>query len=202
MMQKIKNFSNYFLIGILAILPIVIIVQIVIFIEKIFRNIFQSVYGYTADNILITIIGLVAAVALLSFIGYRVKYGKSFIINWFEIVINRIPFLNTIYRVIKKILQQISKEREKETKEIVYIEYPKEGLWVPGYVTNREGDMYVLYVPTSPNPTSGFTVIVHKSKVVHSEMDLEEVTSFIVSVGVDYHKGNEMELLSPGQQAS
>ena len=79
---------------------------------------------------------------------------------------------------------------------MVYIEYPKEGLWVPGYVTNKEGDMYVLYVPTSPNPTSGFTVIVHESKIVKSNMSLEDVTSFIVSVGVDFHKGEDVAKLS------
>jgi uncharacterized membrane protein len=49
----------------------------------------------------------------------------------------------------------------------------------------------VLFVPTSPNPTSGFTVIVDKSKLVKSDMDIEEATSFIVSVGVDYNKASE-----------
>jgi len=81
---------------------------------------------------------------------------------------------------------------------VVYIEYPKDGLWVPGYVTNKKGDMYVLYVPTSPNPTSGFTLIVHESKVVKSGMSLEDVTSFIVSVGVDYDKDSEISKLPKG----
>lgn len=67
-------------------------------------------------------------------------------------------------------------------KEIFFIEYPKEGLWLPGYVTNRAGEILVLYVPTSPNPTSGFTIVVHQSKVVPSKMKMEAVTSFIVGV--------------------
>lgn len=81
-------------------------------------------------------------------------------------------------------------------KEIVFIEYPKEGLWVPGYVTNRAGEMLVVYVPTSPNPTSGFTIVVHQSKVVKSSMDMEAVTSFIVSVGVDLAQKEEFEKLA------
>jgi uncharacterized membrane protein len=77
-------------------------------------------------------------------------------------------------------------------KEVVYVEYPKEGIWVPAYVTNRYENKYVLFIPTSPNPTSGFTVIADKAKVIHSEMDIEDATSFIVSVGVDYDKAKEM----------
>jgi uncharacterized membrane protein len=59
-----------------------------------------------------------------------------------------------------------------EKKEVVYIEYPNRGIWVPAYVTNKEQDWYVLYVPTSPNPTSGFTVIVHESKVIRSALNV------------------------------
>ena len=81
-------------------------------------------------------------------------------------------------------------------REVVYVEYPKDGVWVPAYVTNRHGDRYVLYIPTSPNPTNGFTVIVHESKVVKSELDFEEVASFIISVGSDFSKSHEVLKLS------
>ena len=56
--------------------------------------------------------------------------------------------------------------------------------------------MLVVYVPTSPNPTSGFTIVVHHSKVIKSNMDIEAVTSFIVSVGVDLHQKEELEKLA------
>ncbi len=80
-----------------------------------------------------------------------------------------------------------------KAREVVYIEYPKEGLWVPAYVTNKKKeDRYILFVPTSPNPTSGFTVIVHESKVRKSAMNIEQATSFIISVGVDYEKVDEV----------
>ncbi|MDP1664789.1 MAG: hypothetical protein Q8L79_06625, partial [Methylobacter sp.] len=65
----------------------------------------------------------------------------------------------------------------------------------PAYVTNKVGEMLVVYVPTSPNPTSGFTIIVHQSKVVKSNMDIEAVTSFIVSVGVDLTQKEDLEKL-------
>lgn len=56
--------------------------------------------------------------------------------------------------------------------------------------------MLVVYVPTSPNPTSGFTIVVHRSRVVKSSMNIEAVTSFIVSVGVDLHQKEELEKLA------
>lgn len=199
MIQQTKNLANYFLIGILAILPIVIIIQIVVFVAELFRNFFHLVYGYTANNLWMTLLAFFTTIGLVVFIGYRIKFGKSRIIKAFEIVVDRIPVLNSIYRITKKILQQFSKERQKDTKEVVYIEYPKDDVWVPGYVTNRDGEMYVIYVPTSPNPTSGFTVIVHESKVVHSQMDIEQMTSFVVSVGVDFDKGKEMRLFAPNK---
>jgi uncharacterized membrane protein len=80
-------------------------------------------------------------------------------------------------------------------KEVVYVEYPKDDMWMTAYVTNRYEDKYVLFIPTSPNPTSGFTVIVDKSKVIKSTMNIEEASSFIISVGVDYGKVSEMSKL-------
>jgi uncharacterized membrane protein len=108
------------------------------------------------------------------------------VIGTFERVINKIPIVNTVYRVTKKIVKMFSNHEQDDDREVVYIEYPKDGLWVPGYVTNRQGEMYVVYIPTSPNPTSGFTVIVHESKLVKSRLNLEQVTSFIASVGYEY----------------
>ncbi len=194
-MNRLKEMLNYFLIGVLAVIPIVIVIQVVIFIENLVTKIFYSVYGYSASY-LVTVLAFVVTFAVFSFIGYRAKLGKSMILNAFQKIIEKIPLLSTVYRVSKKLMDMISGDKDSDHREVVYIEYPKEGLWVPGYVTNKEGEMYVIYVPTSPNPTSGFTVIVHESKVVKSEMSLEDVTSFIVSVGVDFHKEADVEKLS------
>lgn len=68
---------------------------------------------------------------------------------------------------------------------------------MPAYVNNRIEDCYILYIPTSPNPTSGFTVMVHKSKVISSSMDIEQVSNFVISVGVDYAKPEDVKALYP-----
>ena len=190
-----KKILNYFLIGILAFIPVVVIAQIVLFVKEIMGGTFKIVYNY-ADNYLITCILLVVSFAIFTYVGYRVAEGRSLIISGIDAVIDRIPFLNTVYRVTKKIVNMFSGHEQHTAREVVYIEYPKEGLWVPAYVTNKTGSKYILFVPTSPNPTSGFTIIVDETRVVKSEMGIEEATSFIISVGVDFNKPEEAQRLT------
>jgi len=190
-----KKLLNYFLIGVLAVIPIVIVLQIIIFVKGLVSELFQVVYGFS-DNYIYTALVFAVSFIILASIGHTiVKKGRSWVISVFDFIIDRIPFLNTIYRVLKKVINMFSSHEQTMAKEVVYVEYPKEGVWVPAYVTNRHDDKYILFVPTSPNPTSGFTVIVDKSKLVKSDMDIEEATSFIVSVGVDYNKASEANKL-------
>jgi Uncharacterized conserved protein len=155
----------------------------------------RFVYGY-ADSTLYTVLFLGLSCVVLISIGYKlVEEGRFWVIAAIDFIMDRIPFLSTIYRVLKKVISMFSSQNQTVAKEVVYVEYPKEGIWVPAYVTNRAADKYVLFIPTSPNPTSGFTVIVSKDKVLESAMNIEEATSFIVSVGVDYDKVSELSKL-------
>ncbi|MDO9047863.1 MAG: DUF502 domain-containing protein [Methylobacter sp.] len=195
MKDLIKKLLNYFLIGILAVIPIVVILQIMIFVKDRVSDLFQMVYGY-ADNYLYTILVFAVSFFILVYIGRKlVQEGRSWVIGAFDHVIDRIPLMNTLYRVLKKVINMFSSHDRTIAKEVVYVEYPKEGVWMTAYVTNRHDDKYVLFIPTSPNPTSGFTVIVEKSKVIKSAMNIEEASSFIISVGVDYGKVSEISQL-------
>jgi uncharacterized membrane protein len=195
MNELAKKLLNYFLIGVFAVIPIVIVLQIIIFVKDLISNLFNVVY-VVSDNYLYTALVFALSFIILVSIGSTiVKKGRSWVISIFDFIIERIPFLNTIYRVLKKVINMFSSREQTMTKEVVYVEYPKEGIWVPAYVTNKHDDKYILFIPTSPNPTSGFTVIVDKSKLVKSAMNIEEATSFIVSVGVDYNKASEANKL-------
>lgn len=196
MLNFIKSSLKYFIVGILAVIPIVIVIQVLMFLETILRGFFIYIYGYS-NNIFITVLAFTFSFIVIAYIGYRVtKSEKLWLLNQVEVLINQIPMIRTIYRVSKKLVNLFGNQEKSVAKEIIFIEYPKEGLWVPGYITNRVGEMLVVYVPTSPNPTSGFTIVVHRSKVVKSKMDIEAVTSFIVSVGVDLHQKEELADLS------
>ncbi len=191
MHQTSKKLLNNFLIGVFAIIPIVIVLQIIIFVKGLISDLFRVVYIFS-DSSLYTALIFIISFSLLAWIGHTIaQKGGSFVIRAFDFIIDRIPLLNTIYRVLKKVINMFLSHDEAIAKEVVYVEYPKEGIWVPAYVTNRQKDKFILFIPTSPNPTSGFTVIVDKSKIVTSTMNIEEATSFIVSVGVDYDKAFE-----------
>ena len=190
-----KKLLNNFLIGVFAVIPIVVVLQIIIFVKGMVSELFQVVYGFSDNYLYTAMVFAVSFVILVSIGNTIVIKGRSWIIGIFDFVIDRIPFLNTIYRVLKKVINMFSSREQTMAKEVVYVEYPKEGIWVPAYVTNKHDDKYILFVPTSPNPTSGFTVIVDKSKLVKSDMNIEEATSFIVSVGVDYNKASEANKL-------
>jgi uncharacterized membrane protein len=196
MKNNIKQLSEFFLIGVLAIIPIIIVLQVVLFFKGMIQNAFFSVYGYV-DSYLFTFVVFATVVVGLSYIGYTiVKSRRSIIISAVDLLMEKIPFLNTIYRVSKKVIAMFSNsDTANGKKEVVYLEYPKPDIWVPAYVTNKSDDWYVLFVPTSPNPTSGFTVLVHESKIIKSALSIEEVTSFIVSVGADFPKADEVSKL-------
>ena len=195
MNDYLKRIANYFLIGVFAFIPVVVILQIVLFMKEFISGTFQIVYGYW-DNYLLTISIFIFSFYLFVYIGYRLtKVEGSWIIRVIDNIINRIPLLNSIYRVTKKVVNMFSGHESKGAREVVFTEYPKDDVWVPAYVTNKVDDMYILFIPTSPNPTSGFTVIVHESKIIKSKMNIEEATSFIISVGVDFNHIDNLQKL-------
>ena len=195
MKEKIKKLLNNFLIGIFAVIPIVLVIQILFFVKDLLSDMVRFVYSYS-DNTIYTILFLILSFVVLVSIGHKIAVeGSVWFITIIDAAIEKIPFLNTIYRVLKKVISMFSSSNKQFAKEVVYVEYPKDGIWVPAYVTNRFESKYVLFIPTSPNPTSGFTVVVDKAKVLKSNMNIEEASSFIVSIGVDYDKITELNNL-------
>ena len=197
MKETMRKFFDYFLLGTLSVLPILVVVQIVVLIERLLRDVFRGVHGYY-ENYWITASLFAITISVLGFLGYRIRHGKTYMLTLMEAYLEKLPILSTVYRVSflitkahrvsKKLIGIFSGEGQNASREVVYVEYPKDGVWVPAYVTNQKNDLYVLYVPTSPNPTSGFTIMVHRSKVVKSAMTFEEASSFVISVGVDFSK--------------
>lgn len=196
MKQSWQKLVDYFLLGVLGILPIVIIAQIVVYIERLLRDFVLRIYG-RYESVTVTIVLFAAAIVFLTYFGYLLRQEKAHLLYYLEALIERVPLLGAIYRVTKKVFALFRQDGKAKLRQVVYVEYPKEGVWVPAYVTNQVGENYVLYVPTSPNPTSGFTIIVHQSKVIPSTMDIEQASSFVISVGVDLPKPEEAAKL-PG----
>jgi uncharacterized membrane protein len=191
MKNTLKTIVDYVLIGVVGFIPIALVFQIVVYVERFLKDFVLLVHG-KYENPLITVILFASAVGLLAYFGRLLKHDKAHLLYYLEAFIQRVPLIGSIYRVTRKLLRLFLTTEDSQVREVVYVEYPKDGMWVPAYVTNRVGDYYVLYIPTSPNPTSGFTVMVHQSKVIMSTMNIEEVSSFVISVGVDYAKPEDV----------
>ena len=182
-----KKFTKYLLIGFISVIPAVLTFQLFMYIYNSIISLIVYFYGYTNSWMAIAL-GFILSITFFFIIGRSVVvYGSSTYLKMIDKVAEKVPVLSSIYSIIKKVLNLFFSE-EQSFSEIVLIEYPRKGIWVPAYVTNKVKNGYILFIPTSPNPTSGFTVIVNEKEVIESSMTMEEATSFIVSIGVDLEK--------------
>ena len=184
---------NYFIAGIVVLIPIGITIYLTLFMVEISSKILPKEINpnyylpYDIPGIeilmaifLITIIGGIS----LSFIG------KKFL-DLFNNILKRIPILRTIYSAINQMTETFTKQDQKN-KNVVLVEYPRKGTWAVGFATKEnEGEisrktqkkLINVFVPTTPNPTSGFLLMVPKEDLVYLDMNFEEASKFIVSAG-------------------
>ena len=194
----LTKFRNYFIAGIVILIPIGITTYFTLFLISISSNILPKEINpnhYLPYNIpgleiiisilIITIIGGLS----LSFIGKK-------LLNLFNSVLKRIPILRTIYSAIGQMTETFTKN-DSNKKNVVLIEYPRKGTWAVGFATkentgeitkktNRK--LINVFVPTTPNPTSGFLLMFPKEEVIYLDLTFEEASKFIVSAGTSNPK--------------
>jgi len=120
----------------------------------------------------------------LSFIGKK-------LLEIFNNILKRIPFLRTVYSAISQMIETFTK-REEGKKNVVLVEYPRKGSWAVGFatkdnageITNKtKKNLVNVFIPTTPNPTSGFLLMFPKEEIIYLDMTFEEASKFIVSAG-------------------
>ena len=125
----------------------------------------------------------------LSFIGKK-------ILNFINDLLKKIPFLRTIYSAIGQMTETFT-DRKKSKKSVVLVEYPRKGSWAVGFATkDNKGEitkktnrkLVNVFVPTTPNPTSGFLLMFPKDEIIYLDMSFEEASKFIVSAGTSNQK--------------
>ncbi|MEA3289479.1 MAG: DUF502 domain-containing protein [Campylobacterota bacterium] len=187
-----KQFFRYLFVGSLALIPFVVVVQLVFWVHTLSIDLFDYVSSYT-NNAVFTLAIISATVMALAIIGSSIeKAGKSLVISIIDNILNRVPAIRNIYGIVKKITELFKPNSKDDKKEVVLVEYPKKDLWVPAYVLSKYDGVLVIFVPTSPNPTSGYTVIVDKSQVKETSYTVAEASQFIVSMGADFVKKEEI----------
>tara|TARA_B110000046_G_scaffold138970_1_gene145341 strand:- start:459 stop:1055 length:597 start_codon:yes stop_codon:yes gene_type:complete len=187
-----KQLVRYILLGALALIPFLVVVQVILWVNSITVQLFDFVSSYT-NSPLYTSVLFVIVIIILALVGSSIeRAGKSFVVSIIDRTIAKVPAIRTIYSIIKKITELFTPNNKDVKKEVVLVEYPKHDLWVPAYVLSKYENVLVLFVPTSPNPTSGYTVIVDKSKIKETTLTVAEASQFIVSMGSDFVKKEEI----------
>ena len=189
---------NYFITGVVVLIPI----GFTLYLSKILISISSNLipkninpnnylpFNIPGVEIIISIIFITIVGGLsLSFFGRR-------ILKLIDDLFKRIPFLRTVYSAILQMTETFSK-KDDDKKSVVLIEYPRKGVWAVGFATKENtGEMAKktkqklinIFVPTTPNPTSGFLLMLPIEDVIYLDMSFEEASKFIVSAGTSTKK--------------
>jgi len=194
----VARLRNYFITGIIVLVPIGFTLYLTIFLVNISSNLIPeeinpnsylpfSIPGLeiALSIIFITLIGFIS----LSFIGKRV-------LKLINDLLKKIPFLRTIYSAIGQMTESFASKKNKK-KSVVLVQYPRKGSWAVGFATkDNKGEiskktneeLVNVFVPTTPNPTSGFLLMFPKKEIIYLDMNFEEASKFIVSAGTSNPK--------------
>ena len=201
-MAKIKRRSisifarlrNYFITGIVVLVPI----GITLYLTKFFISVSSRLipYNLNPNNYLpfaIPGLEILLSVIFITFIGgVSLSFIGKRILKFVNDLFKRIPILRTIYSAIGQMTESLAPNKRNNKKSVVLIQYPRKGSWAVGFATKdnkgeiskkTNSNLVNVFVPTTPNPTSGFLLMFPKEEIIYLDMSFEEASKFIVSAG-------------------
>lgn len=196
---RIENFllqlRKYLFTGILVLVPMAVTIYIMYFLFQLTDGLLgvavARTIGYRIPGMglfLTALICIVAGIIAQNYVGRRILSG-------IEGSLERIPVVRSLYNGIKQVADVVVQKNRGEFKRVVMVEYPKEHSWTLGFVTADftvplrsetidERKMATVFIPTTPNPTSGFLLIIEKERIVDTHMDIEEAMKVVISGGL------------------
>ena len=203
-----KRIRRYIIAGILVWLPIGVTIFLVrILISLLDRTLVLIPQKYQPEELLgfaIPGLGILLTIVILLVTGVLAAniVGRSMVGLW-ESVLERIPVVRSVYSAAKNFAEMVFSDSSQSFKKVLLIEYPRKGLYslafqtssVLGEVQGRTGeDVICTFVPTTPNPTSGFIIIVPRKDVIELDMEVDEALKMIISLGVVIPKWRRQDL--------
>ena len=189
---------NYFITGIVVLIPIGVTLYLTRFFIRISSKLIPA--EINPNNylpILIPGLEIILAIIFITLIGYlSLSFIGKKILQLFNDLLKRIPILRTIYSAIGQMAETLAPKR-KSKKSVVLVEYPRKGSWAVGFATkDNKGEiskktnqkLVNVFIPTTPNPTSGFLLMFPKEDIIYLDMNFEEASKFIVSAGTSDSK--------------
>jgi uncharacterized membrane protein len=203
------TFRKYLIAGLLVWLPLAatafiiklvinLLDKIILFLPLQYRP--ESLFGVSIPGF-----GLALAIGVLLLTGMLAAnlLGRELVAIW-EGILSRIPIVRNIYNAVKQIASTILTSKGKSFRKVVLAEYPRKGIWSIGFLTNEQvelncqglrDEMVAVFLPTTPNPTSGFILLFPKEDLIELDMSVEEGFKFIISIGVIVPEGPIKESL-------
>ncbi|WP_019217046.1 DUF502 domain-containing protein [Legionella tunisiensis] len=196
--MKSKYLRSYLLTGLVVWLPILVTFVVLRFIIDILDNTMALLpKAYQPEQLLgvqIPGLGVVLSLALLLVTGIIATniLGQRLVI-FGEALLARIPLVRSIYNAAKQVIQAVFATNSQAFRKVLLIEYPRKGLWSLAFLTGKASqelcthtgeEMLSLFVPTTPNPTSGFLMMIPKRDAIELSMSVDEALKFIISLGV------------------
>jgi uncharacterized membrane protein len=192
---------NVFLAGILTVLPVIITYFFLSFILKklsgflipyleIVANYF-NIHFTDAQKAILSLSFLIIAIFLIGLFAKN-YFGKK-VISFFEKILSKIPLIRGVYSATRQIIDTFQSPTGSNFKKVVLVEYPKEGVYSVGFVTKESSNYYNsrigkkcsnVFIPTTPNPTSGFILIIPNDSIIELDMTIEEGVKFVISAGL------------------
>ena len=147
-------------------------------------------------------VGVIIFLIFTVLVGWMAKglIGRSFL-AWAEGLVNRTPIVRSVYNGLKQIAETVFAQSEAKFEKACLIQYPRKGIWAIGFISTETkgevldkadtGDMVSVFIPTTPNPTSGFLLFFPKVDVVELDMTIEDAAKLVISAGLVYPDSRE-----------
>ena len=198
-----KTTKHYILTGLFSILPIAatywIVMKLFHFFSTPGSTIVEMVFSDQVPLYIPELSGFILTLLFIYITGVLVSnvIGKR-VYTWFESILSRIPIVNAVYRTIKQIIASISEPNRQAFKKVVYIEYPRREIWTLAMVTGESTSVqgvkyYHIFVPTTPNPTSGYMLYIPQKDAREANISIEEGLKIIISGGILAPNYNTLE---------
>ncbi|MFN3532229.1 MAG: DUF502 domain-containing protein [Candidatus Brocadia sp.] len=197
-----KDARKRMLTGLLLILPVYVTFFVVKFlfsfvggtlapvIKKVLQFLGVALPRTSLDEFIITFLGLILTFIALYFIGiFAANFVGKAIINYFENLLTKTPVIRNVYSSVKQIIHAVTLPGKQSFKRVVFVDFPKEGTKSIGFVTgatqyNNEHKFISVFIPTTPNPTTGFLIYTSEDAVIDTNLTVEEAFRTLFSGGV------------------
>ena len=187
-----KKFRTIIVAGLLVWVPL----GATIFVLRLLISLFGNLDSWLSDQLGLPIAGIGILLALLVLLGTGLiaanYFGKRFVSFW-ESFLERIPLVRNIYSAVKRFAEIVLSDSSQSFSKVLLIEYPRKGLYSLSFQTSQDlgevqgktgEDLVCVFVPTTPNPTSGLILMVPKQDVIELDMGVEDALKMVISLGV------------------